>query len=171
MKKSIAFLSCLAVLAGIALVAYSQSDLTTNTAYPWTAAYQSESAGIPEASKHKVGWASVTYSVARHTGAVGAKSIGVVIPDNAVVMQGVIDVMTAILPVASTNAIHLQTANDILTAGTNVLDSTGIKACTPVDTAASAIKMTADRTLTLTTTGNAITQGVFKIWIKYYQSN
>lgn len=102
---------------------------------------------------------------------VGTTSLGITIPDNAVVWDGYVDVTTAFgaTGTTATVALYLNTANDILseTAYTNTFNSAGIKAIVPLGTAATAVKMTADRVLYLVVTGHAYTSGVATVVLEY----
>ena len=104
---------------------------------------------------------------------VGTNSLGVTIPDNAVVFDGYVDMTTAFLGAAgsTTVALELNGSADILAAVTYtngaVWNSTGIKAIIPVGTAATAVKMTGDRTLQLVIGNAALTQGVGTVIIEY----
>ena len=155
---------------GVASISIAQSDLTTNTDYPYSKAYQNQSAWVGE--KGRVRWDMVTYSVDRQGGtpnAAGLIDLGIDIPDNAIIIDGLVDVITTQLPLTNTVAIQLNTANDIITAATNFASGTGLYATIPVGTAATGVKATADRDLSMAITG-VITQGVWKIWIKSYLS-
>lgn len=91
----------------------------------------------------------------------------VVIPDNAVVKQVYIDVITQ--PTGgstSTVAVKLQTAADLLGA-TAIASVTGQLDGTPDGSAANMVKLTADRTLK-TTIGTAdLTGGQFNVYVEY----
>jgi hypothetical protein len=86
------------------------------------------------------------------------------IPDNAVVKQAFIDVLTA--GTGGSVAVNIQTAGD-LKAAASASAYTGIVAGIPVDTAATMIKLTADRTPWLAITNSAVTAGVFNVYIEY----
>lgn len=155
------------------VIVRAQSDLLTNTSYDYTKKYQSESVGLPESdSFKKVGWVIRTIDISggRDTAPVGTTTLtDVTMPTNAVVMQVIIDVIEATLPLTNTVSIGFNGAADMLAATTN-LNSTGIKAGIPVDTAATAVKMTNNRNLQYTVANGAITQGIFEVWSKYYRS-
>lgn len=138
--------------------------------------------------------AVATYDVsgAVHSGAIGALTLGVYIPDNAVITTVFIDVVTTFTDGASdaaTIAIHAQSANDIVAAiaisnASNVWDAgvRGSKIGYPalgVDaahdtalevaalTAASYLKLTAERQLTVTVGTAALTAGKMHIFAEY----
>ncbi len=125
------------------------------------------------------------YSFAIDGGAIAAagfnlrspKSLGsnggpkVVLPKGAVVMGCYIDVITPLTTSASgTMALQVQAANDIIGA-TAAASYTGIVACTPTGTAATAIKLTADSTLKAVIATGAITAGKFNLHVMYVLSD
>ena len=120
--------------------------------------------------------ARATYDFAEHGGAISAIGLGVTIPDNAIVCGGFIDVVTTCTTAAAdagTMAIHVQSANDIVTAtavsaGGNIWDA-GLhpivpKANTPESTG---IKLTAAREITATIATQAFTAGKFNVFLYY----
>lgn len=100
-------------------------------------------------------------------GAVGTVKLvpEVAIPDNVLVRDGYIRVVTAVASAdgASTNSITFESAGDIAAAATNLLATTGTKATVPVGTAATAKLSTAERYLTTTIVGNPITAGKYMV--------
>lgn len=121
--------------------------------------------------------ATATYDFAEHGGAVSAIGLGVTIPDNAVVLDGMIDVITTCTTAAAdagTMAIHIEGANDIVSAiavsdVSNPWDA-GLKAIIPLGTAATAIKTTAAREITATIATQAFTAGKFVVILRYVLS-
>lgn len=124
--------------------------------------------------------ARATYDFAEHGGAISAISLGVTIPDDAIVCGGFIDVKTTCTTAggdAGTMAIHVQGANDIVSAiavsdGSNPWDA-GLhaivpKANTPESTG---IKLTAARTITATIATQAFTAGKFVVFLYYLQGD
>ena len=124
--------------------------------------------------------ARATYDFAEHGGAIGAISLGVTIPDDAIVCGGFIDVKTTCTTAAAdagTMAIHVQSANDIVSAvavsdGGNPWDA-GLhaivpKANTPESTG---IKLTAARAITATIATQAFTAGKFVVFLYYLQGD
>lgn len=122
-----------------------------------------------------------TYDFANQGGAIGALNLAsattdalnkpktsCMIPKGAIVMEVLVDTVTALTSGGSaTLALSTgQSANDILGA-TGYASYTGILAGTPVGTAATAIKMTADRTPTVTIATAAVTAGKFYVIINY----
>jgi len=120
--------------------------------------------------------ARATYDFAEHGGAIGAINLGVTIPDNAIVCGGFVDVVTTCTTAsadAGTMAIHVQSANDIVSAvavsdGANPWDA-GLKAIVPKANTpeSTAIKLTADRAITATIATQAFTAGKFTVFLYY----
>lgn len=120
--------------------------------------------------------ARATYDFAVHGGATGAKNLGVTLPAGALIVGGFVDVVTTCTTAgadAGTMAIHVQSANDIVTA--TAVSAVGDiwdegqspiipKANTPESTA---IKLTADRTVTATIATQAFTAGKFTVYLYY----
>lgn len=104
-------------------------------------------------------------------GAVGTNSLGITIPDNAIVWDGYIDVTTALSGTGTTAEVGLRlNADDDIYVGvdyTNALDAAGIVATVPLGTAATAVKMTAARTLSVVITDHALTSGAFTVTLEY----
>lgn len=99
-----------------------------------------------------------------------------VIPDNAVIVGGMIDVVTTLTSAGDTAtiAIKVEGANDIVTAvaindGSNPWDA-GQQSVIPDNTAAKAVKTTAKRTVTATVAVQALTAGRFTGFLSYYVS-
>ena len=113
--------------------------------------------------------ARATYSFAVDGGTTGTViSLDATIPDNAIVTDGYIDVTTALLPVTSTVALQLNTANDIYSASTNLaVGGVAIFATVPVGTAATSVKMTNDNAVGVLLNAAAVTQGVFTVVLEY----
>lgn len=112
------------------------------------------------------------YDFATLGGAVGDISLGVTIPDNAVITDVVIDVLTNPTSGGSaTIAVKAQSAADLIGA-TAVASFTGILQGVPTaGTIASAIKLTANRTVTVTVAVAALTAGKFNVFVKYLLSD
>lgn len=116
------------------------------------------------------------YSYAVQGGAVGSVNLLsdltdatslVKIPDNAVIKQVWIDVLTPGTTSASgTMAITLQSAGD-LKAALAAASYTGILAGIPVGVAANMIKLTAERTLVGTIATGALTAGKWNVYVEY----
>ena len=105
---------------------------------------------------------------------VGTNSLGVVIPDNAVVWDGYIDVTTGLSStgVTATIALELNGSADILAAvaytNASGLNAAGLKAVIPVGTAATGVKMTGARTLNLVVGEHGgFTTGVATVVLEY----
>jgi hypothetical protein len=109
-------------------------------------------------------------------GAVGAISLldengkAAVIPNKAIITDSMIDVITAPTSGGSaTIALGANTTTD-LKAATAIASYTGIVAGVPVGTAATAVKTTADRTVTATIAVAALTAGKFYVMVEYILS-
>ncbi|MBW4580715.1 MAG: hypothetical protein KME42_14210 [Tildeniella nuda ZEHNDER 1965/U140] len=116
------------------------------------------------------GLVKVQYDFAVHGGAIGAIAIPLLLPNKAVIFDGFMDVVTA--PTSSgsaTIAAGFNTTTDIK-AATAIASYTGIVAVVPVGTAAAALKLTADRQLTLTVAVAALTAGKINFFFKYFIS-
>ena len=120
MKKSILIISL--IVLGFATFASAQSRAVLESTYtpPYAKAYQSEGVWIGE--KGRVRYDIVTYSVARHGGVANASGLidtGITIPDNAIVVDGLMDVIVGTVPTDTTVALQLNTGNDVYSASTN----------------------------------------------------
>lgn len=116
------------------------------------------------------GICKVTYDYDVHGGAIGTITLPLDLPDNAIVHDGLIDVVTAPTSDGSaTIALGLNTTTDLKTA-TAIASYSGIVAMIPVGTAATAVKLTADRSLQLTIGAAALTAGKLNIFMNYYIS-
>jgi hypothetical protein len=123
--------------------------------------------------------ARATYDFAEHGGAIGAINLGVTIPDNAIVCGGFVDVATTCTTAgadAGTMALHVQGANDIVTA-VAVSAATdwdaGLHAITPKANTpeSTGIKLTAARAITATIATQAFTAGKFTLFLYYLQGD
>lgn len=102
----------------------------------------------------------------------GGSSLGGVIPAGSVITGGYIEVDTAVTSGgAATLGVNSEAAGDLLAAGTLVSgapwSSTGRKAIIPVFTAASTVKTTVTRSLTVTVAVAALTAGKFRVVVFY----
>lgn len=126
----------------------------------------------------------VQYDFAKQGGAVGTiilpipKSPGFVgapfgfLPKNSVIVGCYIDVLTAgTTSAGGTIAISTGQAGADLKAATAAASYTGILACIPTGTAASAIKITADAKPSIAIATGAITAGKFNLIIEYVLSD
>lgn len=95
----------------------------------------------------------------------------VTLPDNAVITTAYIDVLTAMASAggAGTIALTANSAGD-LKAAVDADTLSGIVACIPVGSAATAIKLTAERTLSVTIGTEALTAGKFMLVVEYFVS-
>lgn len=115
----------------------------------------------------------MTYDFAVDGGAVGTitPATTCVIPDGAIVYQAITNVITAPTTGSTTTvAVQIQSANDLHTAASVAgapWSTTGLKAATPVGTAATGIIMTADRTAKVVIGSADLTGGKFTTYILY----
>ena len=100
---------------------------------------------------------------------VGAHPMAVSIPDNAIVISGHVDVITAVTSEGSaTVAIHLASANDLLTATAKT--SLGLAAQVPMAAVKTApIKLSAEKAVTVTVGTAALTAGKFDGYIVWME--
>ena len=193
MKKILAIASALLVLGSLVPafgVTVTNADGTTFTVTTLaeTAAAERNATIVEDQSRlpdqnNRRGYVLAKYDVAVD-GGTGAIEIGPALPDNCAVLGGYAQVVTAILPATATNALHIVSANDLMTAGTT-LQSTGFKALNiasasyATDPAGSTntvlslkapIQTTnATEKVTLTFTGSTATQGVVYVWLDLVQ--
>lgn len=117
---------------------------------------------------------TATYDFSIQGGAIGTGNLvnaatkqPVRLPKGAIIIDCIIDVLTAGTTSASgTMALTAQSAADIK-AALAAASYTGRLACIPLGTAATAIKLTADRTLTYTIATGALTNGKWDVKIQY----
>lgn len=107
---------------------------------------------------------------------IGAYNLDISLPIGSVVKKVWYDVITTFTSStdAATIALNTQTANDLVTAvaisdGTNPWDA-GIHDGIPVYTAATAIKLTAARTVTVTVGSQSLTAGKLRVFVEYARS-
>jgi len=123
------------------------------------------------------GVAKFSYDFDQRGGAVGDIVLaGEPLPDNAIIWDGVVDVITPLTSGGSgTGAVSTaQSANDLITAAAvsgAPWSTAGSKAIVPVGTAAASIKMTADRAPKLVIAVADLTAGKFNLFIEYYLSD
>jgi len=123
------------------------------------------------------GVAKFIYDFAARGGAAGDIVLaGEPLPKNAIVWDGVVDVITPLTGGAGATAAvsTAQSANDLIAAAdiTGAPWSTaGSKAIVPVGDASHSIKMTADRAPKLVIATNDLTAGKFNLFIEYYLSD
>jgi len=116
--------------------------------------------------------ARATWDFAVDGGAVGAIDLGVTLPDNAIVLDGVVDVITTLTSAGdiATIALHAEAADDIVLAvaiGTGTPWDLGLRAIIPLGTSATAFKLTAARAITATIAVEAVTAGKFILLVRY----
>jgi hypothetical protein len=121
-------------------------------------------------------WAKVEFDPTTNSGerTVAEHDLGVTLPDNAVVVGGFVDVVTVFVSNSgadsATIALHLETANDIVTA-VAISAATdwdvGLHSVIPAGTGATAIKLTAATSLKATVAVEALDSGKAVIWLQY----
>ena len=107
-----------------------------------------------------------------------AHTLAVTIPDNAIIIGGLVDVITTFTSAsdAATIALHVEAANDLVSAiaisnGGNPWDA-GLHASIPVFSAATAVKTSAARLLTATVAGGEdLTAGKLNLFVYYVVSD
>lgn len=116
----------------------------------------------------------VEYDFAVQGGAIGTISLGVALPAKAIILDGLVDVITQFTTAgadAGTIALGAESNVDLKAAiavsdGTNPYDP-GMKAIIPIGTAATAVKTTVARQLKLTIAGQAVTAGKLVLFVHY----
>lgn len=104
-------------------------------------------------------------------GAIGTNSLGVTIPDNAVVYDGYIDITDVVTGtgVLATVGIDMNVNDDIFAADTvtNAFKAVGIIATVPLGSAATAVKSTAARAISAVVGTEPVTGGTFTVVLEY----
>lgn len=192
MKKILGILAT--VLTAGALFAQTQ---TTNTLATQAAAYRDatiiqDQSKIPD-QDNRVGYLFAWYDVAKHGGAVGTVALSEALPDNTLIRDGYVQVITPIAPATSTGAVGVVTAGDLIadgttlqtagfydivpnvwsitTASTNAVED-GAHSATNLVLVSATIAQAADIQLATATnrvefdiSGSAATQGVFAVYL------
>jgi hypothetical protein len=119
------------------------------------------------------GVAKFSYDFAARGGAAGDIVLnGEPLPKGAIVWDGMVDVVTAIVGAGATCALTTaQSANDLITAAAVAgapWSTTGSKAIVPVGDHTNSIKMTAERAPKLVISGADLTAGKFDLYIEYF---
>lgn len=119
--------------------------------------------------------AKATFDVAVDGGAISTitPKLNSKIPDNAIILGGIIDNLTAFVGTNATIAVGTSagSAADSLKAATAITSYTGLLAIVPVFTAATMIKMTAEGVITVTVATTALTAGKFDIYLLYLKGD
>jgi hypothetical protein len=122
--------------------------------------------------------ARATYDISGgDDGTVGSHGLGVTIPDNAIILDGVIDVITTFDDGdddSATIAIQVEGANDIVTAtaisgGSDIWDA-GLQDIIPDGTATNMVKTTDDREITAVVADDEIDAGKLVVFLRYVVS-
>lgn len=110
------------------------------------------------------------YDFSATGGAQGDHEVGITLPDNAIVTDVLFDVVTAPTSGGSaTVAFKVQSAGD-LKAATAIASWTGLLDGVPVSSAATAIKLTAQRKVYATIATADLTAGKIKVFVEYVVS-
>lgn len=115
--------------------------------------------------------ARAQYSFASEGGAVGDIGLGVTLPDNAIVVGGMIETTTTCTSGGSaTIALKLNSGGDLSAAAaiSGGAGQAGVHDIIPDNTGSTAVKLTAARELTLTVATAALTAGVLNVWLRYF---
>ena len=102
-------------------------------------------------------------------------SLGVALPDNAIVLDGIVEVVTvADSDGAATVAVQIEGADDLIAA--TAFDgapwsTTGLKAIIPDGTAAKALKLTAARNISVVIGTADLKAGKFNVWLRWLQGD
>lgn len=117
------------------------------------------------------GLAVATYDFAVNGGAVGDIALSLVLPNKALILDGMVYVETACTSGGSaTVALKLQSGADIMAAtAVASLTTNALINVVPVGTAATALRLTAQRTLTVTVGTAALTAGKLHAFLRYVQ--
>lgn len=171
MKKIIIWLTILGLVGifGLAASAQNVSTLVSGYSSTWSRAKQDQSVVF---GAQAGGVLVATYSFNFDGAAATNIDLDVYMPSNAVVYDGIIDVITPVEPHAATNTVRLtlETGGDVLAATTNLGYAAGFYDTIPAGTAATAFQTTARRQLTMQTAGATPTGGVFKVFLVWFQS-
>ncbi|MEO0824930.1 MAG: hypothetical protein AAFY20_09350 [Cyanobacteria bacterium J06639_14] len=100
------------------------------------------------------------YDFAVHGGAIGDIEVGPPSPSGTVILDGMLEIVTApTTDTTATVALTVETAADILAATDTGSLSVGLADVIPVGTAATAVKTTEERKVTVTIASGALTAG------------
>lgn len=113
--------------------------------------------------------AMVEYDFATDGGAVGDITLrGQSVPLGSVVDFGLVDVLTGLTSDGTAQvALKLVDAGDVKAAAVLTSYTAGVKAATPVGTAATSIKTAARSNVVMSITVAALTAGKFRAWVEY----
>jgi len=150
-----------AASSGVTAAEYNELDASD------MAVYSESSAHIPRILQ-------ATYDFAVDGGTIGTIPLGAAVPNNCIILGGIIDVQTTCTSAgadAGTGAIQCMAANDIVTAtaisaGGNIWDQ-GLHAIIPVFTAATAIKTTSAGSVGFVIGSQNWTAGKFTLTLFY----
>lgn len=128
-------------------------------------------------TKLKTQLAKATYDFAKlggsstvHLTLRGTDNKSVAIPDNAIIKQVLIDVLTQPTPASATIALTADTLGD-LKGATATATYTGLLAGVPIGSAATMFKVDGASTVSMKVGGSSLTAGKFNVFIEYYLSD
>lgn len=141
---------------------FTVTTLSEVAAAERSAAIAEDQSKLPS-QENRGGYLYYVYDVARDGGS-GTVQIGPDLGDNVIAHAGFAQVITAVLPATATNSLGINTAVDVLAAGTT-FQATGID---PLAAVVSVPVLTdaATDALSVTWTGATATQGVFAIYLE-----
>lgn len=124
---------------------------------------------VQSSQASRVGLALFEYDFAVHGGVVGAIVVGANrLPPGAIVLDGIIHIITAIVGTTSTLAIHVTGAEDVLAATAEGSLTVGLLVDPVCDgTAANAIKVAAPSGCTFTIAVNDLSAGKVVVGLRY----
>ncbi len=130
--------------------------------------------GALEVDGAQVGFLKATYDFAVHGGAISTIGLGKYLPDNAVIIDGIVDVVTTLTSSGDTATVSVNSegAGDLVAAiaindVSNPWDA-GLQAIIPDGTDTNAIKLTDDREIAITVAVQALTAGKFHVLLRYF---
>lgn len=154
----------------------SAADLTKLSNVTATAAELNklDGAGYGATGVQLVRVVKAQYDFAVHGGAVSTISLGVQLPANAIVLDGMMDVITSPAGVGASVAVQVEAANDIIAAAAITgapWSTTGRKDIVPAGTAATSKKTTVARNVSVVISGADLTAGKFNVFLRYVESD
>lgn len=152
---------------GVALASGVASDIIPVLLSPGILAPSPSVDGLP-----LMGVARATWDFAVDGGAVSTIGLGVTMPDNAIIVGGILDIVTGMTSAGGggTIALNSEGAGDLL-AAVDADTLSGLVAIIPVWTAATSVKMTSANELQVTIAVEALTAGKFVLFAQYVVSD
>lgn len=113
---------------------------------------------------------NAVYDFAVHGGAIGSINLGVALPPGAIVIDGMMKVITAPVGSGASIGVMLAASGDVVAVAAisgAPWSTTGIKDIVPVGSAATAIALTAEKSLLFVISAAALTAGKVEIILRY----